>query len=148
MRYTILLLVILGLCGCVASHQSLNDIDKFDSDDHEIILGMIGTLQSSLNSRDVEKWFSLYSEDAIITHTKNMPTPKKDVVASIESQDVTKWKFKIEDVKIIDTKIENDRAMVKTILKMNTGNSVKDHPETYYFKKTAGKWLIEKETNP
>jgi len=148
MKYFILVISIFGICACVTTYPSIRDIDSFDSKDQEIIFGMISTLQSSLNSRDVDQWFALYSDDAIITYIKNRPTPKNEVVTSIRKQDLRNWKFKIEDVKIIDSKIDQDSAVVKTILKMNTGGSVKNQPETYYFSKKAGKWLIDKETNP
>lgn len=136
------------ILACVTAYPSIKEINNYESKDQEIIIGMISTLQSSLNARDVDKWFDLYSDNATITYTKNRPTPKKEVVASVRKQDLSSWNFQIEDVKIIKTKIEQDRAMVKTILIMNTGGSVKNHPETYYFTKTNGKWLIDKETNP
>ena len=109
---------------------------------------MLRTLQTSLNERDVDKWFDLYSDNAIITYTKNRPTPKREVVESVRKEDLNSWRFQIEDVKIVELKIEENSAIAKTILKMNTGGSVKNHPETYYFSKTNGKWLIDKETNP
>ena len=148
MKQVLLAVTVLTICACVTTYPSIKEIDSYESKDQEIIIGMIRTLQSSLNSRDVEKWFDLYSEDATITYVKNRPTPKKEVVASVQKQDLSSWKFKIEDVKIVETKIEKDQAIVKTILIMNTGSTVKNHPETYYFTKTTGNWLIEKETNP
>ena len=98
--------------------------------------------------RHVGQRVSLYSDDAIITYVKNRPTPKSEVVASVKKQDLSTWKFNIDDVKIVASKIEAQQAEIKTILKMNTGGSVKDHPETYYFSKSSGNWLIVKETNP
>lgn len=148
MKKWILAVTVFAICACVTTYPSIKEIDSYESKDQEIIIGMISTLQSSLNSRDVDEWFDLYSDDATITYIKNRPTPKMEVVASVREQDLSNWKFKIEDVKIIETKIEQDRAIVKTILKMNTGGSVKNHPETYYFTKATGNWLIEKETNP
>ena len=148
MKKWILAVIAFTICACVTTYPSIDEIDRYDSKDHEIIMGMISTLQSSLNSRDVEKWFGLYSDDATITYVKNRPTPKKEVVAAVRKKGVSSWNFIIGDVKIIDTKSEKDRAIVKTILKMKTGGTVKNHPETYYFSKTSGTWLIEKETNP
>jgi hypothetical protein len=136
------------ICSCVTTYPSIKDINDYESKDQEIIIGMLRTLQSSLNERDVDKWFDLYSANATITYTKNRPTPKKEVVESVRKEDLNSWRFQIEDIKIIKIKIEQKSAIAKTILKMNTGGSVKNHPETYYFSKTNGKWLIDKETNP
>ena len=148
MKYLISLSIIVGVVACASNYPSLDQITTYESPDQEILYGMIGTLQNSLNFRDVDTWFSLYSDDAIITYVKNRPTPKSDVVAAVKKKDLNTWKFKIEDVKIVETKIEPEQAKIKTILKMNTGGSVKSHPETYYFSKSSGNWLIVKETNP
>ena len=136
------------ICACATTYPSINDINRYESKDQEIIIGMLRTLQTSLNERDVDKWFDLYRDNAIITYTKNRPTPKREVVESVRKEDLNSWRFQIEDVKIVELKIEQNSAIAKTILKMNTGGSVKNHPETYYFSKTNGKWLIDKETNP
>ena len=148
MKYYFWMICVFGICACITTYPSIKEIETYDSKDHEIIIGMINTLQSSLNDRDVDKWFDLYTDDAIITYIKNRPTPKKEVIASVQDQDISTWKFIIDDIKIVDTKIEENRAKVKTILKMNTEGSIINHPETYYFTKRTGNWLIEKETNP
>jgi hypothetical protein len=139
---------ILSVVACVSRYPSVHQISVYESPDQEILYGMLVTLQESLNSRDVDTWFSLYADDAILTYIKNRPTPKSEVVASVKQQDPRSWKFQIEDVKIVAADIQPKQARIKTILKMNEGGSVRDHPETYYFSKMGGAWRIVKETNP
>jgi len=148
MQKLVSILVVFAVVACVSSYPSINQINTYESPDQEVLYGMLVTLQESLNARDVDRWFALYSDDAILTHVKNRPTPKSEVVSDVRRQNLDNWKFNIDDIKIVATKIEAQQAEIKTILKMNTGGSVRDHRETYYFSKSSGNWLIVKETNP
>ena len=148
MKRLISVIVLAVMVGCAASYPSLSQIDRYDSTDQEILYGMLETLQRTLNERDVEGWFALYADDAVITYTKNRPTPKQAVMDDVRQQDLSTWNFTITDIKIVSTEIDTETAKIKTILRMKTGNATRNHPETYYFAKTDGKWLITKETNP
>ena len=148
MRRFFCLLVLVGVMACGPSYQSLDQVNRYASEDHKILYGMLETLQRTLNDRDVDGWFALYADDAIITYKKNQPTPKKEVMDSVLQQDLSTWKFKITDIKIVSTAIDGDTARIKAILSMKTGGRTKPHPETYYFARIDGKWRITKETNP
>ena len=148
MKRLISVIVLAVMVGCAPSYPSLSQIDRYDSPDQETLYGMLETLQRTLNERDVDGWFALYADDAIITYTKNRPTPKPAVMDDVRQQDPSTWNFTITDIKIVSTAIDTETAKIETILRMKTGNTTRNHPETYYFAKTDGKWLITKETNP
>lgn len=148
MKRILAVILLLGLISCGPSYPSLDQIDQYTSEDQKTLYGMLATLQQTLNERDVEGWFALYTDDAIITYTKNRPTPKQEVMDDVRSQDLSTWNFKIADIKIVTSEIEADTAIVKAILMMKTGNRSRRHPETYFFEKVDGQWLIVKETNP
>lgn len=148
MKRLISVIVLAVMVGCAPSYPSLSQIDRYDSADQKILYGMLETLQRTLNERDVDGWFALYTDDAIITYTKNRPTPKPAVMDDVRQQDLSTWNFTITDIKIVSTEIDAATAKIETILRMKTGNATRNHPETYYFSKTDGKWLITKETNP
>lgn len=148
MKRLISVVVLLVMVGCVPSYPSLSQIDRYDSPDQKILYGMLETLQRTLNDREVEGWFALYTDDAIITYTKNRPTPKQAVMDDVRQQDLSTWNFTITDIRIVNTEIDTEKAKIQTILSMKTGNVTRSHPETYYFAKIDGNWLITKETNP
>lgn len=148
MKHLISAIVLAVMVGCAPSYPSLSQIDRYDSPDQKTLYGMLGTLQRTLNERDVDGWFALYADDAIITYTKNRPTPKQAVMDDVRQQDLSTWNFTITDIRIVSTEIETETAKIKTILRMKTGNATRSHPETYYFAKIDGNWLITKETNP
>jgi hypothetical protein len=148
MKRLISVIVLAVMVGCAPSYPSLGQIDRYDSPDQETLYGMLETLQRTLNERDVDGWFALYADDAIITYTKNLPTPKQAVMDDVRQQDLSTWNFTITDIKIVSTAIDTETAKIETILRMKTGNTTRNHPETYYFAKTDGTWLITKETNP
>jgi hypothetical protein len=149
MKGILAMCLFIGLISCGPSYPSLGTIDHYESEDQEILFGILATLQQTLNERDVEGWFALYTDDAIITYIENKPTPKQAVMEDVRSKDLnTAWKFQITDIKIVRSEIQANTAVVQAILMMKTGSRTQRHPETYYFEKVDGSWLINKETNP
>lgn len=148
MRRILATILVLGLMACGPTYQSLDQIDHYESADQKTLYGLLATLQQTLNDRDVDGWLALYSEDAIITYTKNRPTPKQAVMEDVHAQDLSTWNFRITDIKVVSSEIQADTATVKAILMMKTGSRTRRHPETYYFAKVDGTWLIKRETNP
>lgn len=148
MKRILAIMLLVGCAACGPSYQSLDQIDHYESGDQKTLYGILATLQRTLNERDVDGWLALYTDDAIITYTQNRPTPKQAVMDDVRSQDLSTWDFYITDVKVVSSDIQVDTAMVKAILMMKTGSRTRSHPETYYFEKADGKWLINRETNP
>lgn len=144
--FWVCLLVAVYACG--PSPRSLSQIDQYESEDQKILYGILETLQQTLNARDIESWLALYTDDATITYTKNRPTPKQVVMDDVRAKDLSTWNFEITDIKIVSTAIQEDMAVIKSVLRMKTEARTRNHPETYYFVKQNGTWLITKETNP
>lgn len=148
MKRLLVVFFLVAVYACGPSPRSLSQIDQYESEDQKILYVMLETLQQTLNARDVESWLALYTDDATITYTKNRPTPKQVVMDDVRAKDLSTWDFEITDVKIVSTAIQEDTAIIKSVLRMKTGARSRNHPETYYFVKQNGKWLITKETNP
>jgi hypothetical protein len=148
MKRILATILLLGLVACGPTHKSLDQIDPYESEDQKTLDTLLATLQQTLNDRDVDGWLALYSEDAIITYTKNRPTPKQAVMEDVHAQDLSTWNFQITDIRVVSSEIQADTATVQAILMMKTGSRTRPHPETHYFDKRDGTWLITKETNP
>ncbi len=131
------ILAVLGVLVCFTL-VATDDVQAA-ANDEAAVLEVISNLQKYISAGEWGKWLDLCSDDVVLTAgTENVSkeTMRKYVKKA--------GPWPITDLTILKQEISSDTAVVSTSA---FGNGEK-YFETYTLKKTNGKWLIVKETNP